>query len=147
MQTYETLKHTTGECNCHIVFIPKWRKKLLFGQIRRELGVVFGDLARQKECEIHEGHLMVDQVQMLISIPPNYSVTQVMGFMKGKTVIHVARVCAGRRKSFVGRQCWSRGYWVLTVGHDEGAVRRYTQEQEKEDKRPGNRKFNAALSG
>ena len=135
MQTYETLKHTTWECKYHIVFIPKCRKKVLYGQIRRELGSVFRDLARQKESEIQEGHLMIDHVHMLISIPPKYSVAQVMGFMKGKTAIHIARVWAGRRKSFVGQQFWARGYWVSTVGRDEGAVRRYIREQENEDQR------------
>jgi putative transposase len=135
MQTYETLKHTTWECKYHVVFIPKYRKKTLFGGIRRELGPVLRELARQKECEIIEGHLMVDHVHMLISIPPKYSVAQVMGFMKGKSAIHIARVYAGRRRSFVGQHFWARGYWVSTVGRDEAAVRRYIQEQEKEDQR------------
>jgi putative transposase len=135
MQTYETLRHTTWECKYHIVFIPKYRKKVLFGQIRRELGPVFRELARQRASEILEGHLMVDHVHMLISIPPKYSVAQVMGFMKGKSAIHVARVYAGRRRSFVGQHLWARGYWVSTVGRDEAGVRRYIQEQEKEDQR------------
>jgi putative transposase len=135
MQTYETLKHTTWECKYHVVFIAKCRKKMLYGQIRQELVPVFRDLAQQKECEIIEGHLMPDHVHMLISIPPKYSVAQVMGFMKGKTAIHIARVFAGRRKSFVGQQFWARGYWVSTIGRDEAAVRRYIREQEKEDQR------------
>src|ERR1700691_3124679 len=135
MQTYETLKHTTWECKYHVVFISQCWKKTLYGQIRRELGAVFRELARRKESEIEEGHLMIDHVHMLISIPPKYSVAQVMGFMKGKTAIHIARVYAGRRKSFVGQQFWARGYWVSTVGRDEVAVRRYIQEQEKEDQR------------
>jgi putative transposase len=135
MQTYETLKHTTWECKYHVVFITKCRKKTLYGQIRRELGPVFRELARQKECEIIEGHLMPDHVHMLISIPPKYSVGQVLGFLKGKTAIHIARVYAGRRRSFVGQQFWARGYWVSTVGRDEVAVRRYIQEQGKEDQR------------
>ena len=135
MQTYETLKHTTWECKYHVVFITKCRKKTLYGQIRRELGPVFRELARQKECEILEGHLMPDHVHMLISIPPKYSVGQVMGYIKGKSAIHIARVYAGRRRSFVGQQFWARGDWVSTVGRDEVAVRRYIQEQEKEDQR------------
>jgi putative transposase len=135
MQTYETLKHTTWECKYHVVFITKCRKRTLYGQIRRELGPVFRELARQKECEIIEGHLMPDHVHMLISIPPKYSVGQVMGYLKGKAAIHIARVYAGRRRSFVGQQFWARGYWVSTVGRDEVAVRRYIQEQEKEDQR------------
>jgi len=135
MQSYETLKHTTWECKYHVVFIPKCRKKVLFGQIRRELGTVIRELARQKECAVEEGHLMADHVHMMISIPPKYSVAQVMGYIKGKTAIHIARVYAGRRRSFVGQQFWARGYWVSTVGRDEAAVRRYIQEQEKEDQR------------
>jgi len=92
-------------------------------------------LARQKECEIIEGHLMVDHVHMLIAVPPKYAVAQVMGFIKGKSAIHIARVYAGRRRNFVGQHFWARGYWVSTVGKNEAAVRRYIQEQEKEDKR------------
>jgi putative transposase len=135
MQAYETLKHSTWECKYHIVFIPKYRKKVLYGQVRRELGSLLRELARQKESEIIEGHLMMDHVHMLVSIPPKYSVAQVMGFVKGKSAIHIARVYAGRRKSFVGLHFWARGYWVSTVGKNEAAVRRYIQEQEKEDQR------------
>ncbi len=135
MQTYEALKHTTWECKYHIVFIPKCRKKQLYGPVRRELGTVFHELARQKESQILEGHLMPDHVHMLVSIPPKYSVAQVMGFVKGKSAIHMARAYAGRRRSFVGQHFWARGYWAWTVGRDEAAVRRYIQEQEKEDRR------------
>jgi len=135
MQSYETLKHTKWECKYHIVFIPKCRKKVLYGHIRRELGRVIRELAGQKECRIEEGHRMADHVHMMISIPPKYSVAQVMGYIKGKTAIHIARVYAGRRRSFIGQQFWARGYWVSTVGRDEAAVRRYIQEQEKEDQR------------
>jgi len=135
MHVYETLKHTTWECKYHVVFIPKCRRKALFGQLRPELGRVFRDLAQQKECEIMEGHLMVDHVHMLISIPPKYSVSSVMGFIKGKSAIHIARVWGGRRRNFVGQHFWARGYWVSTVGKNEAAVRRYIQDQEKEDQR------------
>ena len=134
-QSYESLRHSVWECKYHMVFIPKCRRKTLYGQIRRELGGMFRELARQKECEIIEGHLMPDHVHMLISVPPKYAVAQVMGFIKGKSAIHIARVYAGRRKNFVGQHFWARGYWVSTVGKNEAAVRRYIQEQEKEDKR------------
>jgi putative transposase len=102
MPTYETLKLTKWECKYHIVFIPKRRKKVLYGHIRQELGRVIRDLAGQKECQVEEGHLMADHVHMMISIPPKYSVAQVMGYIKGKTAIHIARVYAGKRKSFAG---------------------------------------------
>ena len=134
-QSYESLRHTSWECKYHVVFIPKCRRKTLYGQIRGELGGIFRELARQKESEIIEGHLMVDHVHTLISVPPKYSVAQVMGYIKGKSAIHIARVYAGRRRNFVGQHFWARGYWVSTVGKNEAAVRRYIQEQEKEDKR------------
>ena len=135
MHTYETLKHTTWECKYHVVFIPKCRRKTLYGQLRRELGPVFRDLAEQKECAVEEGHLMPDHVHMLLSVPPKYSVSGVMGFIKGKSAIHIARVYAGRRRNYGGQHFWARGYWVSTVGKNEAAVRRYIQEQEKEDRR------------
>jgi putative transposase len=135
MQSYESLRHTSGECKYHVVFIPKCRRKVLYGQLRPELGRVFRELARQRESEIIEGHLVVDHVHMLISVPPKYSVAQVMGYIKGKSAIHIARVYAGRRRNFVGQHFWARGSWVSTVGKNEAAVRRYIQEQEKEDKR------------
>jgi len=134
-QSYETLKHTTWECKYHVVFIPKCRRKALFAQLRRDLGPVFRSLAEQKECKVEEGHLMPDHVHMLLSVPPKYAVSQVMGFIKGKSAIHIARVYAGRRRNFVGQHFWARGYWVSTVGKNEAAVRRYIQEQEKEDRR------------
>lgn len=135
MHTYETLKHPTWECKYYVVFIPKCRRKALYVQLRRDMGAVFRDLAEQKECKVEEGHLMADHVPMLLSVPPKYWVSSVMGFIKGKSAIHIARVYAGRRRNFVGQHFWARGYWVSTVGKNEAAVRRYIQEQEKEDRR------------
>ena len=135
MNAYESLKHTTWECKYHVVFIPKYRRKTLYAQLRRELGKVFRELAEQKESAVAEGHLMPDHVHMLLSIPPKYSVAQVMGFIKGKSAIWIARVYAGRRRNFAGQHFWARGYWVSTVGKNEAAVRRYIQAQEKEDQR------------
>ena len=135
MNAYEGLSHTKWECKYHVVFIPKYRRKALYGPLRQHLGSVFRELARQKESEIIEGHLLSDHVHMLISIPPKYSVSAVMGFMKGKSAIHIARVYAGKRRNFVGQHFWARGYLVSTVGKDEVAVRKYIQEQEKEDQR------------
>jgi len=135
MQIYESLKHTTWECKYHVVFIPKYRRKALYVELRGDLGSVFRELAEQKECKVEEGHLMPDHVHMLLSVPPKYSVSSVLGFIKGKSAIHIARVYAGRRRNFVGQHFWARGYWVSTVGKNEAAVRRYIQEQEKEDQR------------
>ena len=135
MQTYESLKHTTWDCNYHVVFIPKCRRKVLYQGLRQELGRVFRSLAEQWECKVEEGHLMPDHVHMLLSVPPKYSVSNVMGFIKGKSAIHIARVYAGRRRNFVGQHFWARAYWVSTVGKNETAVRQYIQNQEKEDQR------------
>ena len=135
MQTYESLKHTTWECKYHVVFIPKCRRKVLYQGLRQELGLVFRSLAEQWECKVEEGHLMPDHVHMLLSVPPKYSVSNVLGFIKGKSAIHIARVYAGRRRNFVGQHFWARGYWVSTVGKNEAAVRQYIQNQEKEDQR------------
>ena len=133
--TYESLKHTRWECKYHVVFIPKYRKKKLFGELRQYMGELFRELAKQKECRIEEGHLMVDHVHMLISIPPKYAVAQVIGFIKGKSAIHIARTYMGRKKNFTGQSFWARGYMVSTVGRDEAMIRKYIQKQEKEDQR------------
>jgi len=135
MNTYESLSHTRWECKYHIVFIPKYRRKALFGEIRKHMGELFHELARQRESKIEEGHLMPDHVHILISIPPKYSVSEVMGFMKGKSAIHIARTFAGKRQNFVGQHFWARGYLVSTVGKDEAMIRQYIQAQEKEDQR------------
>ena len=108
---------------------------MLYHEIRREVWKLFRSLAEQSECKVEEGHLKPDHVHMLLSVPPKYSVANVMGFIKGKSAIHIARVYAGRRRNFVGQHFWARGYWVSTVGKNEAAVRRYIQDQEKEDQR------------
>ena len=92
MSEYESLSHTRWVCKYHVVFIPKCRRKVLYGEVRQHLGEVFHRLAGQKECKIEEGHLLADHVHMLISIPPKYSVAQIVGYIKGKSAIHVARV-------------------------------------------------------
>ena len=132
---YESLNHTKWECKYHVVFIPKYCRKALYGELRRHLGQVFHELARQKECKVEEGHLMPDHVHMLLSIPPEDAVSQVLGYIKGKSAIHIARVYAGRKRNFVGQHFWARGYLVSTVGRDEATIRRYIQNQEQEDKR------------
>ena len=129
------LRHSVWECKYHLVWIPKCRRKVLYGQLRRELGEVFHELARQKECRIEEGHMLSDHVHMLMSIPPKYAVAKVVGFVKGKSAIHIARVFSGRRRNFSGQQFWARGYYVSTVGKDEQAVREYITKQEAEDRR------------
>lgn len=135
MTEYATLNHSKWDCKYHVVFIPKGRRKVLYGQLRRHLGVVFRQLARQKESVIEEGHMMPDHVHMLISIPPKYAVAQVVGFIKGKSAIHIARTYGERKRNFVGQHFWARGYFVSTVGNDERTVREYIKKQEEEDRR------------
>jgi putative transposase len=129
------LNHTTWDCKYHIVFIPKRRRKVLYQELRRHLGEVFRQLAAQKESKIEEGHLLPDHVHMLLSIPPKYAVSQVVGYIKGKSAIHLARTYGERKQNFVGQHFWARGYFVNTVGRDENAIRTYIQNQEKEDQR------------
>ena len=135
MDEFESLSHTKWECKYHVVFIPKCRRRTLYGQLRQHLGEVLRKLATQKESRIEEGHLMPDHVHMMIAIPPKYAVSQVIGFIKGKSAIHLARVYGERKRSFVGQHFWARGYFVSTVGRDEEVIRAYIKNQEKEDTR------------
>ena len=135
MDDYESLKHTKWECKYHVVFIPKCRRKKLYQQLRQHLGEVFRQLAQHRESQILEGHLIADHVHMLISIPPKYAVAQVVGYIKGKSAIHIARTVGGRQRNFTGEHFWARGYFVSTVGRDEKAIRDYIQRQEQEDRR------------
>lgn len=135
MNEYESLSHSKWDCKYHVVFIPKRRRKTLYGEIRKHLGEVFRQLAGQKVCRIEEGHLMPDHVHMMISIPPKHAVSQVVGYIKGKSAIHLARVYGERKRNFVGQHFCARGYFVSTVGRDEDVIREYIKNQEQEDKR------------
>jgi putative transposase len=135
MDDYESLCHTRWECKYHVVFIPKCRRKVLYGELRQNLGDVFHRLAAQRESKIEEGHLLPDHVHMLISIPPKHSVSQVMGYIKGKSAIHVARVYGEKKRNFTGQHFWARGFFVSTLGRDEEVIREYIRRQEGEDRR------------
>ena len=135
MDKMESLSHSKWECKYHIVFIPKCRRRTLYGQLRQHLGEVFHELARHKDSRIEEGHLVADHVHMLISIPPKHAVSQVVGYIKGKSAIHVARIDGERKRNFGGQHFWARGYFVTTVGRDEAVIRAYIRHQEKEDQR------------
>ena len=135
MTDYRSLSHTRWECKYHVVFIPKGRRKRIYQHLRAHLGEVLRTLARQRESEVEAGHLPQDHVHLLLSIPPKYAVSQVVGFLKGKSAIHIARPYGGRTRNFVGEHCWARGYFVSTVGRDEQTIRRYLQQQEAEDRR------------
>ncbi len=135
MKDYQSLNHTRWDCKYHVVFIPKRRKKRIYGAIRTHLGRVFHELARQKESEIVEGHLRSDHIHMCVSIPPKFAVSSVIGYIKGKSAISIARNFMGRSRNFTGENFWARGFFVSTVGLDEDAVRKYIREQEQEDER------------
>ncbi len=135
MDEYESLNHTKWECKYHVVFIPKCRRKALYTGLRRYLGEIFRRLAEQKGSRIEEGPLLPDPVHRMIAIPPKYAVSQVIGYIKGKSAIHLARVYGERKRNFVGQHFWARGFFVSTVGRDEEAVREYIRNQEQEDKR------------
>lgn len=133
MKEYSHQNHTVWDCKYHVVFIPKYRRKTLFRVLRCELGSVFRELARQKESRVEEGHIMVDHVHMLLSVPPKYAVANVVGYIKGKSAIHIARTFKGKDRNFTGESFWARGYFVSTVGRDEEMIRSYIRGQEKED--------------
>ncbi len=135
MNNYNKLKHTTWECKYHLVWIPKYRKKIIYGPLRKYLGEILKELTLQRESKIIEGHLMGDHVHVLISIPPKYSVSQVVGYIKGKSAIHIARTYAGKRNNFVGQSFWARGYFVSTVGRNEEIVKKYIKKQEEADRK------------
>jgi putative transposase len=135
MDEPESLSHTKWERKYHVIFIPKCRRKTLYVELRKHLGEVFRRLATQKESRIEEGHLVPDHVHMLMSIPPKYAVSQVIGFIKGKSAIHLTRVYGERKRNFVGQHFWARGYFVSMVGRDEASIREYIRNQEQEDRR------------
>ena len=135
MDGTESLSHSKWECKYHVVFIPKRRRKTLYAALRKHLGEVFHRLAGQKESRIEEGHLMPDHVHMVISIPPKYAVSNVIGYIKGKSAIHLARVYGERKRNFVGQHFWARGYYVTTVGRDETVIREYIRTHEEADQR------------
>ena len=133
-ELYQSLSHSKWNCKYHVVFVPKYRRKVMFGEIRKFLGPIFHELARQKECRIVEGHLMPDHVHMCIGIPPKHSVASVIGFLKGKSAIAIARQFKGKQRNFSGESFWARGYAVSTVGFELEAVKRYIRDQDMSDR-------------
>ena len=133
-QTYHTLSHSKWDCKYHLIFIPKMRKKKLYGDVRARLREIFHALATQKDCKIVQGYLMPDHVHMLIEIPPKYKVSEVVGFLKGKSAIAIAREFGGKERNYTGEHFWARGYAVSTVGLEEETVRTYIKDQEKDER-------------
>ena len=129
MDEYESLSHTRWDCKYHVVFIPKCRRKVLYGKLRKDLGDLFHSLAKQKESRIVEGHMMSDHVHMMIAIPPKYAVSNVVGFIKGKSAIHIARVYGERKRNFVGQSFWSRMYARITASSRPTEETKYPRAQ------------------
>lgn len=131
--SYQSLAHSKWDCKYHIVFIPKKRKKTLFINKRKEIGAIFHELARQKECEIIQGSAMSDHVHMCISIPPKHAVSSIIGFIKGKSAIAIARLFSNQQRNFTGAHFWARSYCVSTVGFELEKIKKYIKEQEESD--------------
>jgi putative transposase len=135
MREWQSLSHVRWYCRYHVVFVPKYRKRTIFGQLRRQIGGMLRELCVQHEVELVEGHAMPDHIHLLLSIPPKYSVSNTVGFVKGKSAIQIHRRFLGRERNFTGFHFWARGYCVSTVGLDEQKIRAYIQNQEEEEKR------------
>ena len=130
MQDWASLSHVRWECKYHIVMTPKYRKRVVYGRLRRQIGPILRELCRQKGVEILEGHSMPDHIHMCLSIPPKYSVAHTIGFLKGKSAVRIHRDLLKERR-MTGMHFWSTGYCVSTVGLDEQKIRQYIREQEK----------------
>ncbi len=132
MRDYQSLAHVRWECKFHIVWVPKYRRKKLYGKLRRRFGEITRDLCRQKGVELIEGHAKSDHVHLCLSFPPKYSIAYVVGFLKGKSAIRLHREFPS--KEMGSKHFWIRGYFVSTVGLDEKKVREYIRDQEEADK-------------
>jgi REP-associated tyrosine transposase len=137
MKDWQSQAHVRWDCKYHVVICPKYRKRKFFGRTRRRIGEILRDLCRQKGIELVEGKAMPDHIHMLLSIPPKYSVAMTMGYLKGKSAIRIHRELMKQRGTLFGRSFWSRGYCVSTVGLDEGTVREYIQNQERQERDQG----------
>jgi len=133
MQEWNSLFHVKWECKYHVVFIPKYRRKVLYGKLRGQVGTILRDLCAQKEVELLEGHAVLDHVHVVLRIPPKYSVAYTIGFLKGKSAVRIHCELVKERR-VTGLHFWATGYCVSTVGLDEEKVREYVRDQEKQDR-------------
>jgi putative transposase len=134
MRAWQSLAHVKWECKYHVVIVPKYRRKAVFGHVRKRLGNILRQLCRQKEIELVEGHALLDHVHMVLSIPPKLSVAMAVGYLKGKSAIQIHREALNVKQGFTGKHFWSRGYCVSTVGLDEQMIRAYVKNQEDLDR-------------
>jgi putative transposase len=131
MRDWKTQAHVKWECKYHVVVLPKYRKKVIYGKIRHRVGEILRQLCRQKEIDLEEGNAMPDHIHMVLSVPPKYSVAMVIGFLKGKSAVRIHRQVLKTKGTLFGRTFWARGYCVSTVGLDEAQIRQYVRDQEK----------------
>ena len=134
MREWQSQSHVKWYCRYHIVIVPKYRRRTIYGALRKDIGSIFSDLCRRYEVELVEGHAMRDHVHLCLGIPPKYSVANAIGKLKGKSAMMIHQKF-GRQRNFVGLKFWSRGYCVSTVGLDEAVIRNYIRTQEESDKR------------
>ena len=134
MKDWQSQAHVKWACKYHVVIVPKYRRKVMYGKLRRKIGEILRQLCRQKDVELLEGHAMPDHIHMLLSVPPKYSIAMIIGFLKGKSAIRINRDQLRVKGSLFGRSFWSRGYCVSTVGFDEASIRKYIEDQEKREK-------------
>ena len=134
MHDWRSLSHVRWECKYHVVVIPKYRHKVFYGKMRSRIGPILRDLCGQRGVELLEGHCMADHVHLCLSIPPKYSVSHTIGFLKGKSAVRVHRELLRTQGTLFGRAFWSRGYCVSTVGLDEAMIKQYIQDQEKHER-------------
>ncbi len=135
MRDWQSQSHVKWYCKYHVVFVPKYRRRSIYGTLRRQIGGILRELSRQAEIELVEGHAMADHVHLCLSIPPKFSVANTVGFLKGKSAIRIHREFFGQKRNFTGRHFWAKGYCVSTVGLDEQTIREYIRNQEAEEKR------------
>jgi putative transposase len=135
MREWQSLSHVRWYCRYHVVFVPKYRKRAIFGHLRQQIGGILRQLCEQEKVELVEGHTLSDHVHLCLSIPPKFSVANTIGFLKGKSAIRIHRQFLGRNRNFTGFHFWARGYCVSTIGLDEATVRAYIRAQEEEEKR------------
>ena len=130
MHDWQSLSHVRWECKYHVVIMPKYRQKVVYGRMRRRIGGILRDLCRQRGVELLEGRAMPDHIHLCLSIPPKYSVSHTLGFLKGKSAVRIHRELLGERR-MTGLHFWSTGYWVSTVGADEEKIKKYIREQDQ----------------
>ena len=136
MHDWSSLSHVRWECKYHVVIVPKYRKKTLYGGLRKQVGEIIRELCRQKGVELLEGHLLSDHIHMCLSVPPKLSIAFAIGFLKGKSAVRIHRELLHERR-MSGLHFWTTGYWVSTVGRDEASVREYIRMQEDRDRQQG----------